>query len=128
MSRINGYLSAGRIQSPLTTTRAAAAWNRIQRNSSTIVIQRGTATTVATQVVRIESERANEVTGESGKAAKRNILVFGIVGHSSTADTDIQRDDRFSFQATPAGRLNYRVIHVDKTQIGEIQATAEEIQ
>jgi hypothetical protein len=107
---------------PTPASRASSVWVWILRNASSIVVQRGTATTLAAQTVRIESlTSVNEPANESGRAAGRRITVFGVVGHPTVTDTNLLRDDRFSYNATPAGRLNYKVIHVDKTQIGQVQ-------
>lgn len=128
MTRIDDYLLPNRTQNPTAATRAASTWAWILLNASEITIQRGTSTTVAAQTVRIEANAASEIgSPERGKAATRSILVFGVTGHNSVDDTDLLRDDRFSYNATPTGRLNYRIISIDKTQIGQIQATAEEI-
>lgn len=128
MTRIDDYLLSNHSETPTAATRAAAAWAMILRNASEITVQRGTSTTLDAQTVRIEANAASEIgSPERGKAATRSILVFGVTGHNSVTDTDLKRDDRFSYKATPTGRLNYRIISVDKTQIGQIQATAEEI-
>lgn len=125
MSRMDSYLQPNRHQAPTQATRAASTWVWISQNPSEITVSRGN-TTLDAQTVRIESQiDVSEPASESGKAAKRMITLFGVVGHPSIADTDLRRGDRFSYSATPTGRLNYEVIHVDKTQIGQIQAECE---
>lgn len=103
--------------------RAAAQWERIQEKPTSIVIVRGTATTLAAQTVRIElssTVSGSQVTGDGGGASgSQDGYVFGIHGHATLPDTDIQRDDRFVSDG-----VQYRVITVVKT-IGQIQASIE---
>lgn len=126
MTRIDAYLQPNRHSTPTAATRSASVYAWILQNASSIVIDRE-GVLLPAQTVRIESGSANEVAAEPGKAAKRKITVFGVVGHPTVADTDMRRGDRFSYNATPTGRLNYRIIHVDLTQIGQSQSEAEEI-
>lgn len=127
MSLISEWIQPTLVSAPTAGQRAASVYAWILRNASSIIIDREGATLTA-QTVRIESGGASEVAAEPGKAAKRSITVFGIVGHPTVADTDVRRGDRFSFNAIPVGRLNYRVVNVDLTQIGQKQVEVEEIQ
>lgn len=125
MARINGWLGTSRILTPTDATRAASVWAWILRKPTEVTLLRG-STVLDAQTVRIENANANEVGRESGTAAKRGVVVFGIQGHDTLADTDIQRGDKFKWNA--AGSLaNYEVIAVDKAQLGQVQCTAEEI-
>lgn len=100
--------------------RAQDAWDRIQDKPSSIVLIRAKAP-LAAQTMRIEmSEELSEGTGGAGQSAKQRGTLFGIKGHCSLADTDIQRDDRFTSKG-----IQYRVLSVIYEQIGEVQARVE---
>lgn len=129
MTRLDQWFGAGRIGAPTAALRAGSTWAWIQRKPDTVTLVRG-ATVLTAQVVRLEfntSTRGAEPSSDSGAASKQYLVIFGIQGHDSLPDTNIQRGDRFSYLATN-GRLNYEVLSVDKTQIGQIQAVAEEMQ
>lgn len=124
------WLQTGLFAAPTPAERASTIWVWINRNASSVVIDRQTGNTSAklsAQTVRIEGNAASELATESGTAARQSITVFGIIGHPTVANTDIMINDKFSYNAVPATRLNYRVIQVNKTQIGQIQATCEEL-
>lgn len=129
VSRLDQWFAVHRVGTPAAALRAASVWSWIQRKPTTVTLVRGT-TTLTAQVVRLEF--ANTVSGgesvsDSGTAAKRILNIFGIQGHVVQSNTDIQRGDRFSYLSSN-GRLNYEVLSVDKTQIGQVQAIAEELQ
>lgn len=129
MSRLDDWRGTSRLSAPTASERAAAAWARINRKPDTItVIRAGVAQ--AAQVVRIEwntGMESKEVGLNSGSAARNYVRIFGIQGHNTQADTDLRRGDKFKYYA--AGNLaNYEITSIDKTQIGEIQAVAEELQ
>jgi hypothetical protein len=97
-------------------------WKIIQRNPNSITLKRG-STSLAAQTVRIQpgnEERQIELpTGKS--VTVREIVIFGVVGHPTVADTDIRKDDQFSY----LNRL-YKVTDVIENQ-GSKQAWAEAI-
>jgi hypothetical protein len=128
MSRLDDWRNTSRLSQPTAAERASSVWFWINRKAHSLVFTRG-ATTLTAQTVRIEWDnvQGQESTSASGRGSKNLLRIFGIQGHSTYADTDIQRGDRFSLNSTNS-RLNYEVISVDKTQIGQIQATAEEMQ
>lgn len=100
--------------------RAEDAWNRIQDKPSSIVLIRNRQP-LAAQTMRIEvSNDQREVTGGAGMSSLQQVVLFGIKGHCSLPDTDIQRDDRFVSQG-----IQYKVISVNLEQIGELQARCE---
>lgn len=101
--------------------RAADAWKRINDKPAQIVLLRkGIAQPV--QTVRVEYDRGTgggaEV-GDAGKSARRGVIVFGIRGHATLPDTDIQRGDQFAHDGA-----QFKVIDVVHT-LGEIQASCE---
>lgn len=101
--------------------RADAAWLRISEKPSTITIKRG-ASSLSPQTVRFEfsSQQGNpEAKGGAGMSSVQRGVAFGIRGHRSEADTDIQRDDRFVLFG-----LQFRVVSV-VFQTGEKQASVE---
>ncbi len=129
MSRLDNWRQPNRLSAPSAGERAAGVWAWINRKPDTItIIRSGTAQTA--QVVRVEinaSANATALASNSGESSRRYVTIFGIQGHNTETDTDIQRNDRFKYYA--AGNLaNYVVLSVDKTQIGQIQAVAEELQ
>lgn len=63
-----------------------------------------------------------ETKAQSGVGARNN--QFLLVGQT---DADIQRGDMFMYPSTE-GRLNYKVIRVEKELVGMLQAVAEEVQ
>lgn len=132
MTRIDDFLQPQRHIAPTAETRAAGVWVWINQHAVSLVVNRG-GTAQTAQTVRIEGSKsvgggASDRRGDVSLVVKRQVVVFGIRGHNSIADTDLRRGDRFSYNANPTGRLNYEIIHVDSNQLGQIQATAEEIQ
>jgi len=125
MSRLSEWLPQTRLEAPLAEDRAASVWAWIQRKPDAItVIRDGVAQDEQTVRIEITSVSANEPKTDSGQAARRSVTVFGIQGHATVADTDLQRGDRFKYLAT--GNLaNYEIIAVDKVQVGQVQAVAE---
>lgn len=101
--------------------RANDAWVRIQQRPSSIVLLRGNPAVAQTaQTLRVEHESTiTETEGGGGKSSSQRVFLFGVKGHRTVADTNIQRNDRFVI-----GTTQYRVITV-MDQIGEVQAIAE---
>lgn len=97
--------------------RAVRAYNRILRKPSLIKIRR-LPTSI---VVRIEhkSSDGDVVPGQATVQAKMPVTVFGVFGHPSIPDTDIQPGDIFEMND-----MVYRVLTIAK-QDGEIQAYCE---
>lgn len=129
MSRLDDWRNVSRLSAPTAAERAASVWAWINRKPDTITVIRG-GTAQTAQVVRVEinaTANATSLASNTGTAARRYVTIFGIQGHSTETDTDIQRNDRFKYQA--AGNLaNYLVLTVDKTQIGKIEAIAQELE
>jgi hypothetical protein len=100
--------------------RAADAWQRIQYKPSSITIKRG-ATTLAAQTVRVEANSTTvEVVGQGGGDSSENtVTAFGIRDHATLPNTNIQRDDVFSWNG-----IRHKVKHII-FQTGEIQALCE---
>jgi len=101
--------------------RANDAWVRIQQRPSSVVLLRGNpATAQAAQTMRVEHDSTlTESEGGGGKSSSQRVYLFGVKGHRTVADTNIQRGYRFALGAT-----QYRVVTV-MDQIGEVQAIAE---
>ncbi len=106
---------------PTAASRAEATWLRIQEKPSSVVLVRGTSTTLAAQTVRLEygNQMPSESQGGAGASSKQGLIVFGVRDHETVADTNIQRGDRFAVSGS-----QYRVIAVIPT-LGEIQAMCE---
>lgn len=103
------------------TRRAVAAWRKIQDKPESIIIFRGQATTLTAQTMRIELIRGSgkEIEGKFGETFVRMALVFGVKGHPTVSDTDIQRGDSFNYNDTV-----YQVIDVVEYP-GEVVATVD---
>lgn len=92
----------------------------IDRNAVSIVLDRNN-TKLAAQTVMITGIAASsEQTAESGTAAHAQVMVL------CKDDADIQRGDRFSYNATPSTRLNYKVERVEPSFAGMKQCFATE--
>lgn len=114
----NSWLSSGAHYID-AETRAASAWNRIQDKPTSIVIRRAKVSALAAQTVRIEvapsaSEAAFE-NAQMGATGQQSVTVFGVIGHPTVADTDIKRDDRFTY-----ANKEYTIVGI-ATYPGEIQ-------
>lgn len=93
------------------------------RGVSLVLVRAGTPLAAQTALL-VPSGRqtaAGEISGESGQAAKEQLLIVGL------PTMNVQRGDRFKYPAS-MGRLNYEVIRVEETMVGSIQAYAEEMQ
>jgi hypothetical protein len=101
---------------------AIHAWKIIQRNPNSIAFVRG-ATTLADQTVSIQpGNEERQIELAAGKSMTvRDIVIFGVVGHPTVADTNIRKDDLFSYLS----RM-YRVTDVI-VNAGSLQAWAEAI-
>jgi hypothetical protein len=101
--------------------RADDAWRRITEKPVTITIKRGSVT-LDPQTGRFEyssQQGSQEAKGGAGMSSVQKGIFFGIRGHATEADTDIQRDDRFTLDG-----VQLRVVSVIK-QTGEVQANCE---
>jgi hypothetical protein len=103
--------------------RAAMAWRRINDRPTSITIRRG-GVTLAAQTVRIEwsgyarEDEDIEVAVDAMPGVGR-LTVFGVRGHPTVPDTDIERGDRFII-----GAAEVEVI-VLLLPPGEVQAVCE---
>jgi hypothetical protein len=104
------------------TERAALAWRRIQHKPSSVAFRTNAGATIAAQTVRVEYDNvASPSTGNAGNAGRRGMVVFGIRGHATLADTDIKDGYRFSL-----GNDEFRCTAVIDT-IGERQGLFEAV-
>lgn len=102
--------------------RAAAAWNRINDKPSSVAFKNVAGTILAAQTVRIEYDNGmSQSEAESGLTAVRKLIVFGVRGHGTVANTDIKEGYRFVYDGD-----EYRCFSTILT-IGEIQGTFEVI-
>lgn len=103
-------------------TRAALAWRRIQDKPTSVAFRTPSGSTLSAQSVRVENESsASPTMSAAGKSAARRVVVFGIKGHATEADTDVAEGYRFIL-----GGDEYRVQSIVLT-IGEVQAFAEAV-
>lgn len=119
MANASAWIGAG--TGTAESDRADAALRRINEKPSSIVIKRG-ASSLSAQTVRVEystQQGTPEAKGGAGMSSTQRVIIFGIRGHRSEADTDIQRDDRIAI-----GGVQFRVVSVIPTT-GEVQANLE---
>lgn len=91
------------------------------RGASIVLVRNGTAQAAQTLIVVPvgQTTTANMQSTSAGIAAEESLIVIG-------ADSaNIQRRDRFSYKATPTGRLNYEITRIEKTFTGMVQAFAK---
>ncbi len=103
------------------TSRAVDAWNRINRNPTSVTLVRG-AVELSAQMIRIEFDNQvdSEINGDGGgMSSRRDAVIYGVKGHPTVTDTDIQRGDRFAINGK-----RYRVVQTIDVP-GEVQATCE---
>jgi hypothetical protein len=100
--------------------RAVDAWLRIQRNPTVVTLIRNNHPLVD-QTVRVEMENtANADTPDGGvSGSRRSAVLFGVRGHPTVADTDVQRGDLFALNGA-----RFRVVSIAMFP-GEVQARAE---
>lgn len=125
MVTMNNYLS--RTGTPIDVkVRAVRAWVRIQRKPTTLTIRRINPLTGAEQtphIVVVRVERDNEADEyqnmASGENARGECVVYGITGHPTLPNTDLQRNDTFFLNGK-----TYTVVNmIDNT--GELQFLCE---
>ena len=118
MTIADWYRSDGEINSSI---RANRTWSMILREPTEITVYRdGVARDAQTVKLTVDND-AKWVGGDKmvGKSTKRELVIFGVVGHSTVVDTDLQTGDEFSF-----GKILYEIM--DATLMpGGIQATAQ---
>jgi hypothetical protein len=107
------------------TIRAQIEWARIQDKPTDIEIQRENVDGwLPTQTVRIEydSSKPSDASDASGISAFKGMYVFGVRGHPTVPDLDIDGGDIFVLDDQ-----EYTVISVNKRIIGQIQAYCEAV-
>lgn len=100
-------------------TRASGVNFIIDKNAVSITLDRNGAAQTAQTVMITGVASASEIGSDSGTAAVAQVMVLFKVGGN------VQRHDRFTYNAVPTGRLNYEITRVEKAFNGSIQAFAE---
>jgi hypothetical protein len=80
--------------------RSQAAWRRISRDPTSVVILRG-AVDLAAQTVRITQAPGGDLTNQPTGAVSQNaVIVYGVRDHPDVtiADTNIRISDKFVFE------------------------------
>lgn len=99
--------------------RAEDAVRRISEKPTTVVFKRANGTTLPAQVVRLEwDNRSATLASVAGAGPRMNLVIYGIRGHASLADTDMKEGYRFNF-AGDAYRIEDIIL-----QSGEVQGIA----
>jgi len=105
------------------TGRAMDAWKRINDKPTSITLLRDGVTTLAAQTVRVEFTYMafQERSSGAGNMAIGACVIFGVAGHPTVVDTDIERKDQFEIDDTI-----YTVLQVVEYP-GEVQARCEAV-
>lgn len=104
---------------PQETSRAAAAWKRIQDKPTEIIVRRDSVNQPA-QTVRVEvNSTASEQRSANAQPGSYTATLFGVKGHPTVDDTDLQRGDLVVIDGN-----EYEVVSVVLT-LGEVQAICE---
>lgn len=99
---------------------AAESWRRICERPSRVVFRTPNGMNLPIQTVRIESDnRASVVSGPSGTAPVRQLIIYGIVNHSHLPDTIMKEGYTFIYN-----KDEYKCKDIIETQ-GEIQGIWE---
>ena len=101
--------------------RAQDAVRRISEKPRSVVFRTAAPqlVTLPAQTVRIEpSSNVGEITSSSGASPIREVIIFGVRGHSSVPDTNIDEGYTFNIEGD-----RYTVRDVIVT-LGEVQAVA----
>lgn len=123
MTISNWYKSDGSIDSNI---RANRTWSMILREPTEIVAYRD-GVALDAQTVKLTFDNDTKWIGGDkavGKSAKRELVIFGVVGHPVVADTDLQTGDEFSFGSILFGSILYEIMDVTPMP-GGIQAAAQ---
>lgn len=115
----SAYLAGGFMQTQWQTL-ASIKWGIIQDKPTTVSFERNRSL-VPDQVVRIEFENTFLTDdSELGTTAMRRGTIHGVKGHPEIDDTDIKEWDVFWLND-----VEYTVVFVNQTLVGEIQADFE---
>lgn len=121
MPDFNDWYLTSTVAPASAETRAVLAWRRIQDRPTSLVLSRD-GIDQAAQTVRLEFDATySDVQDETGRSAKRELVIFGVKDHPTVADTDIQTNDRFAIDLTL-----YEVNNVIELP-GEVQALVRRI-
>jgi hypothetical protein len=102
--------------------RAALAWRRINDKPSSVTFRTPAGVTLPAKTVRIEPDStAGMATSEAGMGQVRKVVVFGVRGHVTVSDTDIDDGYRFVYQGD-----EYRCVGI-LTTLGEVQGYFESV-
>lgn len=103
--------------------RAQIQWSRILDKPTDVSLRRGT-TTLDPQTVRLEPDDTFPIDSNdsSGVSAVRRFIMFGVRGHPTIDDLDVDAWDTFVME-----EQEYTVIAVNRSLIGQIQARVEAV-
>lgn len=100
---------------------AGDTWAVINDNPVSLTFRTGAGTPVSAQTVRVDSDNsASDAESTSGVAPRRKLVITGVKGHPTVADTDVKKGYTFLLNG-----LQYRVVDVLPGIVGEVQAIAE---
>jgi hypothetical protein len=119
---LSGTLMTAAQRTEREQERAADAWKRINEDPTTITLRTAAGSNRAAQVVRLEVDnRATDSISAAGAAPKMKVIVYGIRGHATLANTAMAEGDRFVFAGD-----EYRIADIILQQ-GEIQGVGEAV-
>ncbi len=121
----NAWRAANSLSPAGENRRAIGAWKIIQRNATSITLWRGD-TPLSPQTVHVSHDPSASVlgdvsSGEINESYERGVTVFGVKGHPTVSDTDIQTGDEFELNGE-----SYRITDV-VFYTGSIQARGYKI-
>lgn len=102
------------------TIYAARVWLRIQRNGTGITLRRA-GSFLSEQMLYLSYDNGASLVGGEDAAAttyRRKVVLLGVRGHATVADTDVQQGDRFGLDG-----VNFAVESVIPTP-GGVQVNA----
>jgi hypothetical protein len=105
-----------------SSNRAIDAWRRISEKATSVVFKTASGTSLPAQSVRLEYDStASQSESAAGVGNKLKLIVFGVRGHPTVADTNIKKGYRFVRE-----KREYEVMSVI-VQTGEVQGIAETV-
>lgn len=125
MPRLNGWLSSTPTLNSKppdeVQTRAINTLRRINENPLPVTFETPTGATLGSQTVRADWDNSASMgIGNAGAAPTRKLIVLGVKGHPTVADTDIKTGYTFWY-----AKKKFTCVGIIPNQIGQIEATFE---
>lgn len=103
--------------------RAQVQWNRILDKPTDVELKRKDVGFLPPQTVRVEFDDSMMASdSEIGMGAMRRVMVFGVRGHPTIDDFDVEVTDTFIMD-----NAEYTVMSINRQMIGQVQAYCEAV-